>query len=40
MNRRVPIYPEDLFRFPEALRNQMVFETNYGSDYATLMSIL
>lgn len=31
--RRVPIYPEHLFRFPEPLRSQMFFETNYGSDY-------
>ena len=31
--RRVPIYPEHLLRYPEALRRQMVFETNYGSDY-------
>jgi len=31
--RRVPIYPEHLPRFPESLRQQMVFESNYGSDY-------
>ncbi len=31
--RRVPIYPEQLPRFPEFLRSQMVFETDYGSDY-------
>lgn len=31
--RRVPIYPEHLPCFPEPLRAQMVFETNYGNDY-------
>lgn len=31
--RRVPIYPEQLPRFPGSLRSQMVFERNYGSDY-------
>lgn len=31
--RRVPIYPEHLPSFPESLRSQMLFETNYGSDY-------
>jgi alanine dehydrogenase len=31
--RRVPIYPEHLPRYPESLRAQMVFETNYGNDY-------
>jgi len=31
--RRVPIYPEHLRRFPESLRSQMLFETNYGNDY-------
>lgn len=31
--RRVSIYPEHLPRFPEPLRSQMLFETNYGSDY-------
>jgi len=31
--RRVPIYPEHLPRFPEPLRSQMVFELNYGSDF-------
>ncbi|MDD1777381.1 MAG: hypothetical protein LUQ65_04365 [Candidatus Helarchaeota archaeon] len=31
--RRVPIYPAHLPRFPEALRKKMVFETDYGKDY-------
>ena len=31
--RRVPIYPEHLPRYPEQLRFQMVFEKDYGSDY-------
>lgn len=31
--RRVPIYPEHLPRFPEVLRKQMVFETGYGDAY-------
>jgi len=31
--RRVPIYPEYLPLFPLSLRSQMIFETNYGSDY-------
>ena len=31
--RRVPVYPEHFPRFPEALRKQMVFEKDYGSDY-------
>jgi alanine dehydrogenase len=31
--RRVPIYPEHLLRYPEPLRKQMIFEINYGSDY-------
>lgn len=31
--RRVPIYPEHLPRFPEALRARMVFEHSYGSDF-------
>jgi len=30
---RVPICPEYLPLFSESLRSQMVFETNYGSDY-------
>lgn len=31
--RRVPIYPEHLPRFPHSILTQMVFEKNYGSDY-------
>jgi alanine dehydrogenase len=31
--RRIPIYPEHLPRFPEALRKRMVFEEGYGKDY-------
>jgi len=31
--RRVPIYPEHLPRFSEALRKRLVFETGYGKDY-------
>jgi alanine dehydrogenase len=31
--RRVPIYPEHLPRFPDSFRSQMVFEKGYGSDY-------
>jgi alanine dehydrogenase len=31
--RRVPIYPEHLLRYPEALRKKMVFERSYGRDY-------
>lgn len=31
--RRVPVYPEHFPSFPESLRRQMLFETNYGSDY-------
>jgi len=31
--RRVPIYPEYLGRFPESLRKRMVFEKGYGADY-------
>jgi alanine dehydrogenase len=31
--RRVPLYPEHLPRFPESLRSQMTFERGYGSDY-------
>jgi N5-(carboxyethyl)ornithine synthase len=31
--RRVPIYPEHLTRYPETLRKQMVFEKGYGIDY-------
>lgn len=31
--RRVPIYPEHLARYPETLRNKMVFEKSYGTDY-------
>jgi len=30
---RVPIYPEHLHLFPESMRSQMLFETNYGTDY-------
>src|SRR4030042_6578365 len=30
---RVPIYPEHLIRYPEALRRQMFFEKCYGEDY-------
>jgi alanine dehydrogenase len=31
--RRVPIYPEHLPRFPQLLRKQMIFERDYGRDY-------
>jgi hypothetical protein len=31
--RRVPLYPEHLPRYPEDLRRKMVFEAGYGSDY-------
>ena len=31
--RRIPLYPEHLPRYPEDLRRKMVFETGYGSDY-------
>jgi alanine dehydrogenase len=31
--RRIPVYPEHLTRYPEDLRRKMVFETGYGSDY-------
>jgi N5-(carboxyethyl)ornithine synthase len=31
--RRVPIFPEHLDRYPEAFRRAMVFETGYGKDY-------
>ncbi len=31
--RRIPVYPEHLARYPEDLRRKMVFETGYGSDY-------
>lgn len=31
--RRVPVYPEHLRRFPEALRRDMVFEAGYGRDF-------
>lgn len=31
--RRIPLYPEHLLRYPEVLRRQMVFESGYGSDY-------
>jgi N5-(carboxyethyl)ornithine synthase len=31
--RRVPIYPEHLPRFPKELRKSLVFETGYGKDY-------
>lgn len=31
--RRVPVYPEHLTRYPEGLRRAMVLETGYGRDY-------
>lgn len=31
--RRIPIYPEHLARYPETLRKKMVFEKSYGKDY-------
>lgn len=31
--RRVPIYPEHLPRIEDSIRNQMVFETGYGSGF-------
>jgi len=31
--RRVPVFPEHLARYPEPLRRDMVFETGYGADY-------
>lgn len=31
--RRIPIYPNHLPHLSETLRSQMLFETNYGSDY-------
>lgn len=31
--RRVPIYPEHLPRYPEGLRRKMVFEAGYGLDF-------
>jgi alanine dehydrogenase len=31
--RRVPVYPEQLPRFPAPLRQRMVFEEGYGIDY-------
>ncbi|OGD32774.1 MAG: hypothetical protein A2V45_15525 [Candidatus Aminicenantes bacterium RBG_19FT_COMBO_58_17] len=31
--RRVPVYPEHLPRYPEALRRKMVFEAGYGADF-------
>jgi N5-(carboxyethyl)ornithine synthase len=31
--RRVPIYPEHMPRYPEALRKKMVFEKSYGQDF-------
>ncbi len=31
--RRVPVFPEHLARYPEPLRRAMVFETGYGADY-------
>lgn len=31
--RRVPIYPEHLARYPEPVRKDLVFETGYGQDY-------
>ena len=31
--RRLPIHPEHLPRFPKDLRRQMVFESGYGSDH-------
>lgn len=33
--RRVPIYPEHLARYPETLRKAMVFETNYGKTFGS-----
>ena len=31
--RRVPIYPEHLIRYPEPVRKDLVFETGYGKDF-------
>lgn len=31
--RRIPVYPEHLSRYPEDLRRKMVFESGYGLDY-------
>jgi alanine dehydrogenase len=31
--RRIPIYPEHLSRFPKSVRSEMTFEKGYGSDY-------
>jgi N5-(carboxyethyl)ornithine synthase len=31
--RRVPVFPEHLPRYPESLRKKMVFETGFGQDY-------
>lgn len=31
--RRVPVFPEHLGRYPESLRQAMVFETGYGKGY-------
>ncbi|MCK7480585.1 MAG: hypothetical protein M0C28_27675 [Candidatus Moduliflexus flocculans] len=31
--RRLPVHPEHLPRFPKDLRRQMVFESGYGSDF-------
>lgn len=31
--RRVPIFPEHLVRYPEPVRQALVFETGYGNDY-------
>ena len=31
--RRIPVHPEHLVRYPEGLRRKMVFETGYGTDY-------
>ena len=31
--RRVPVFPEHLDRYPESLRKAMVFEAGYGKDY-------
>ena len=33
--RRVPIYPEHLIRYPEPVRKDLVFETGYGKDYGS-----
>ena len=30
--RRIPIYPEHLHRYPKSLRKLMVFESDYGRD--------